>query len=44
MMEKRRNNGRDNMRRNERPERNDRFKAQEAAPEEVEGQLEAAMP
>ena len=40
MMEKRRNNGRDNMRRNERPERNDRFKAQEAAPEEVEGQLE----
>ena len=40
MMEKRRNNGRDNMRRNERPERNDRFKAQENAPEEVEGQLE----
>ena len=40
MMEKRRNNGRDNMRRNERPERNDRCKAQEAAPEEVEGQLE----
>ena len=40
MMEKRRNNGRDNMRRNERPERSDRFKAQEAAPEEVEGQLE----
>ena len=40
MMDKRRNNGRDNMRRNERPERNDRFKAQEAAPEEVEGQLE----
>ena len=43
MMEKRRNNGRDNMRRHDRPERegrNDRFKAQEAAPEEVEGQLE----
>ena len=43
MMEKRRNSGRDNMRRHDRPERdgrNDRFKAQEAAPEEVEGQLE----
>ena len=43
MMEKHRNSGRDNMRRNDRHdrgERNDRFKAQEAAPEEVEGQLE----
>ena len=40
MMEKRRNNGRDNLRRNVRLERSDRFKAQEAAPEEVEGQLE----
>ena len=43
MMEKRRYGGRDNARRNDRPERenrNDRFKAQEAAPEEVEGQLE----
>ena len=40
MMEKRRNSGRDNSRRNDRPERNDRFKTQEAAPEEVEGQLE----
>ena len=43
MNEKRRYSGRDNMRRNDRPERenrNDRFKAPEAAPEETEGQLE----
>ena len=43
MNEKRRYSGRDNNRRNDRPERenrNDRFKAPEAAPEETEGQLE----
>ena len=43
MMEKRRYGGRDNMRRNDRPERqgrNDRFKTPETAPEETEGQLE----
>ena len=43
MMEKRRYGGRDNGRRNDRPERdgrNDRFKTPEAAPEETEGQLE----
>ena len=43
MNEKRRYGGRDNTRRNDRPERdnrNDRFKAPEAAPEETEGQLE----
>ena len=43
MMEKRRYGGRDNNRpgnRENRGERNDRFKQQEAAPEEVEGQLE----
>ena len=43
MNEKRRYSGRDNNRRNDRPERenrNDRFKIPEAAPEETEGQLE----
>ena len=43
MTEKRRYGGRDNMRRSDRPERenrSDRFKAAEPAPEETEGQLE----
>jgi len=43
MTEKRRYGGRDNMRRSDRPEREnrgDRFKAAEPAPEENEGQLE----
>jgi len=43
MTEKRRYGGRDNMRRSDRPEREnrgDRFKAAEPAPEEIEGQLE----
>ena len=43
MNENRRYSGRDNNRRNDRPERenrNDRFKIPEAAPEETEGQLE----
>ena len=43
MTEKRRYGGRDNMRRSDRPEREnrgDRFKAAEPAPEETEGQLE----
>ena len=43
MNEKRRYGGRDKTYRNDRPDREnrgDRFKAQEAAPEEVEGQLE----